>query len=71
MYTESPGEIASRVGLAPAGLGYQLGWILETIGIPRSALVIQAMWPSLRGIGLEEAAIRCHDHPETLSHLTS
>jgi AcrR family transcriptional regulator len=40
-------------------------------GIPRSALVVQAVWFLLRGIGLEEAAIRRHYHPETLAHLTS
>ena len=33
-------------------------------------LVVQAVFV-LRGIGLEEAAIRRHYHPETLSHLTS
>jgi hypothetical protein len=40
-------------------------------GIPRSTLVVQAVWFLLRGMGLEEAAIRRHYHPETLSHLTS
>jgi AcrR family transcriptional regulator len=40
-------------------------------GIPRSALVVQAVWFLLRGMGLEEAAIRRHYHPEMLSHLTS
>jgi hypothetical protein len=40
-------------------------------GISRSTLVIQAVWFLLRGIGLEEAAIRRHYHPEALSHLTS
>ena len=40
-------------------------------GIPRSALVVQAVWFLLRGIGLEEAAIRRHYHPETLAHLTA
>jgi AcrR family transcriptional regulator len=40
-------------------------------GIPRPALVIQAVWFLLRGMGLEEAAIRRHYHPETLSRLTS
>jgi AcrR family transcriptional regulator len=40
-------------------------------GIPRSTLVIQAVWFLLRGIGLEEGAIRRHYHPEALSHLTS
>src|SRR5262245_319061 len=39
--------------------------------IPRSTLVVQAVWFLLRGMGLEEAAIRRHYHPETLSHLTS
>jgi AcrR family transcriptional regulator len=40
-------------------------------GISRSTLVIQAVWFILRGMGLEEAAIRRHYHPEALSHLTS
>ncbi len=40
-------------------------------GISRSTLVIQAVWFLLRGMGLEEAAIRRHYHPEALSHLTS
>jgi AcrR family transcriptional regulator len=40
-------------------------------GLPRSTLVIQAVWFLLRGMGLEEAAIRRHYHPEALSHLTS
>ena len=40
-------------------------------GIPRSTLVVQAVWFLLRGMGLEEAAIRRHYHPEALSHLTS
>jgi AcrR family transcriptional regulator len=40
-------------------------------GIPRSSLVVQAVWFLLRGMGLEEAAIRRHYHPETLAHLTS
>ena len=40
-------------------------------GISRSTLVVQAVWFLLRGMGLEEAAIRRHYHPETLSHLTS
>ena len=40
-------------------------------GIPRSALVVQAVWFLLRGMGLEDAAIRRHYHPEALSHLTS
>jgi len=39
-------------------------------GIPRSTLVIQAVWFLLRGMGLEEEAIRRHYHPEALSHLT-
>ena len=38
-------------------------------GIPRSALVVQAVWFLLRGMGLEEAAIRRHYRPETLAHL--
>jgi AcrR family transcriptional regulator len=37
--------------------------------IPRSALVVQAVWFLLRGMGLEEATIRRHYRPETLSHL--
>jgi hypothetical protein len=37
--------------------------------IPRPALVVQAVWFLLRGMGLEEAAIRRYYHPETLSHL--
>jgi AcrR family transcriptional regulator len=37
--------------------------------IPRSVLVVEAVWFLLRGIGLEEAAIRRHYRPETLSHL--
>ena len=40
-------------------------------GISRSTLVVQAVWFLLRGMGLEEAAIRRHYHPEALSHLTS
>jgi AcrR family transcriptional regulator len=40
-------------------------------GISRSALVVQAVWFLLRGMGLEEAAIRRHYHPEALSHLVS
>jgi hypothetical protein len=40
-------------------------------GISRSTLVVQAVWFLLRGIGLEEAAIRRHYHPEALSHLPS
>jgi AcrR family transcriptional regulator len=40
-------------------------------GIPRSTLVVQAVWFLLRGMGLEDAAIRRHYHPEALSHLTS
>jgi len=40
-------------------------------GISRSTLVNQAVWFLLRGMGLEEAAIRRHYHPEALSHLTS
>jgi AcrR family transcriptional regulator len=40
-------------------------------GIPRSSLVVQAVWFLLRGMGLEEAAIRRHYRPEALSHLTS
>jgi AcrR family transcriptional regulator len=40
-------------------------------GIPRSTLVVQAVWFLLRGIGLEEAAIRRHYRPQALSHLTS
>ena len=39
-------------------------------GIPRSSLVVQAVWFLLRGMGLEEAAIRRHYRPEALSHLT-
>jgi AcrR family transcriptional regulator len=40
-------------------------------GIPRSTLVVQAVWFLLRGMGLEDAAIRRHYHPEALAHLTS
>jgi AcrR family transcriptional regulator len=40
-------------------------------GISRSTLVVQAVWFLLRGIGLEEAAIRRHYRPQALSHLTS
>jgi AcrR family transcriptional regulator len=40
-------------------------------GISRSTLVVQAVWFLLRGMGLEDAAIRRHYHPEALSHLTS
>ncbi len=40
-------------------------------GISRSALVVQAVWFLLRGMGLEEASIRRHYHPEALSHLVS
>ena len=40
-------------------------------GISRSTLVVHAVWFLLRGMGLEEAAIRRHYHPEALSHLTS
>ena len=40
-------------------------------GIPRPTLVVQAVWFLLRGMGLEDAAIRRHYHPEALSHLTS
>ena len=40
-------------------------------GISRSTLVVQAVRFLLRGMGLEEAAIRRHYHPDTLSHLTS
>jgi len=40
-------------------------------GISRSTLVTQAVWFLLRGMGLEETAIRRHYHPEALSHLTS
>jgi AcrR family transcriptional regulator len=40
-------------------------------GISRSTLVVQAVWFLLRGMGLEEAAIRRHYHPEALSRLTS
>lgn len=40
-------------------------------GISRSPLVVQAVWFLLRGMGLEDAAIRRHYHPEALSHLTS
>src|SRR4029453_2236593 len=39
--------------------------------ISRSALVVQAVWFLLRGMGLEEASIRRHYHPEALSHLVS
>lgn len=31
MYTDSYGEIAGRVGLAPSGIGLQLGWIRDNI----------------------------------------
>jgi AcrR family transcriptional regulator len=40
-------------------------------GIPRSTLVVQAVRFLLRGMGLEEATIRRHYHPDTLSHLAS
>jgi AcrR family transcriptional regulator len=40
-------------------------------GISRSTLVVQAVWFLLRGMGLEEAAIRRHYRPEALSHLLS
>ena len=40
-------------------------------GISRSTLVVQAVWFLLRGMGLEEAAIQRHYHPDALSHLTS
>jgi AcrR family transcriptional regulator len=40
-------------------------------GISRSTLVVQAVWFLLRGMGLEDAAIRRHYHPEALAHLTS
>ena len=40
-------------------------------GISRPVLVVQAVRFLLRGIGLEEAAIRRHYHPETLAHLRS
>jgi AcrR family transcriptional regulator len=40
-------------------------------GIPRSTLVVQAVWFLLRGMGLKEEAIRRHYHPEALARLTS
>ena len=40
-------------------------------GISRPALVVQAVCFLLRGMGLEEASIRRHYHPEALSHLVS
>ncbi len=39
-------------------------------GIPRTALVVQAVWFVLRGLGLEDEAIRRHYHPEDLARLT-
>lgn len=49
MYTESYGEIANRVGLAPSGIGYQLGWIRDNIcrrhGLP---------WINLLAVNKEE-----------------
>jgi AcrR family transcriptional regulator len=38
-------------------------------GIPRTTLVVQAVWFVLRGLGLEDEAIRRHYHPEALSRL--
>jgi AcrR family transcriptional regulator len=36
--------------------------------LPRRALVVQAVWFLLRGLGLEDAAIRRHYRPQTLRH---
>ena len=38
-------------------------------GIPKTTLVVQAVWFVLRGLGLEDEAIRRHYHPEALSRL--